>query len=180
MSVFQAFSVTLRPFASRPEPGMPLGLWAVFVSTLGDLSGGLLTTSPRFQLANQPGNTLLYSLEQLGVQTTTAGGTNAALVIENMDGLPLNGSTGAVSDVYAFAVTDNGPVLGSSLRLQELLQRPLFLGAPVQNNLNAGLQFVITNAAVSLSVKAQGYYWDPGAINALGGPQRPPGSIYGS
>jgi len=157
---------------------MPLGLWAVFVSTLGDGSGGLLTTSPRFQLAGQPGNTLLYSLEQLGVQTTLDGGIACALVIENMDSLPLNGSTGARSDIIAIDLSDNGAVLGSSLRFQLANQKSHFLGAPVQNNLNAGLQIVIANTAVSLSVKAQGYYWDPGAINALGGPQRPPGSIY--
>ena len=179
MSVFLAFSVTLRPFASRPEPGMPLGLWAVHVSTLGDGSGGLLTTSPRFQLANQPGNTLLYSLEQLGVRSTLSGFTDCTMIVENMDNLPLNGSTGARSDLYAFRLTDDGATLGSSIKMNERLQRPLFLGAPVQNNLNAGLQFVMPNTAVSLSVKAQGYYWDPGAINAVGGPQRPPGSIYG-
>jgi len=179
VSVFQAFAVTLRPFASRPEPGMPMGLWAVFVSTLGDGSGGLLTTSPRFQLAGGPGNTLLYSLEQVMVNTTLDGGIDGAMVVENMDALPLNGSTGAVSNVQQLLLRDNGAVLGSSLRAFNEIAHPLFLGAPRQNGLNAGLQFVIANTAVSLAVKAQGYYWDPGAINAIGGPQRPPGSIYG-
>jgi len=61
-----------------------------------------------------------------------------------------------------------------------LQNMPLFIGAPVQNGVNAGLNFVMSNAVVSLAVKVEGYYWDPGAINAVGGPQRPPGSIYGS
>jgi len=180
MSVFLAFAITLRPFASRPEPGMPMGLWAVFVSTLGDASGGLLTTSPRMQIAGEPGNTLLYSLEQLMLNTTLDGGVSAAMTIENMDNLPLNGSTGARSNIVQLQLNDNGALLGSSMRWQLSQHRPHFLGAPRQNGLNAGLQFVMANSAVSLAVKAEGYYWDPGAINAVGGPQRPPGSIYGT
>jgi len=159
---------------------MPLGLWAVFVSTIGDGTGGVLTTSARMQIAGEPGNTLLYSLEQLGVNTTSSGGNVGAMIVENMDNLPLNGSTGARSEVYRIDMNDSGVTLGSSIPLAELLPRPLFLGAPVQNNLNAGLQWTMANASVSLAVKAQGYYWDPGAINAVGGPQRPPGSIYGN
>ncbi len=159
---------------------MPLGLWAVFVSTLGDGSAGVLTASPRFQIAGEPGNTLLYSLEQVMVDTTLGGGVAGAMIVENMDRLPLNGSTGARSDVYPLDLVDNGVTLGSSLRPALFIGQPLFLGAPIQNNLNAGLQFTMPNTAVSLAVKAQGYYWSPGAINASGGPQRPPGSIYGN
>jgi len=181
MAVFLSFSVTLRPFASQPGPGMPLGLWAVHVSTLGDASGGLMTASPRFQQANEPGNTLLYSLEQLGLGTTIDGGQPAVMIIENMDGLPLNGSTGAQTDVYNIPLVDNGTLIGSSAQFGNLLNRPFFLGAARQNNLNAGLQFATVNSdANSIVVKAQGYYWSPGAINAVGGPQRPPGSIYGN
>jgi hypothetical protein len=158
---------------------MPMGLWAVFVSTLGDGTGGLLTTSPRFQVTGEPGNSLLYSLEQFMLNTTLDGGATAAMIVENMDNLPLNGSTGARSNSIQILLNDNGPALGSSCRLGAVLRKPMFLGAPVQNGLNAGLQFVMDNTAVSLAVKAEGYYWDPGAINAIGGPQRPPGSIYG-
>jgi len=179
VSVFLRFSITTRPFASRPDPGFPLGLWAVHVSTLGDGSAGLLTTAPTFQRTGQPGNTLLYSLEQLGLATSLAGGIGVDLNLENFDDLPLNGSTGAVSDVYPFTLIDDGIFTGSSMPLKEGLFKPFFLGAPRQNALNASLNFAMANTAVSLSVKAQGYYWSPGAINAVGGPQRPPGSIYG-
>jgi len=182
MSVFLAFAITLRPFASRGDPGMPLGLWAVFGSTLGDASAGLLTTAPRFQNAGGPGNSLLYSLEQVAINTTVSGGgINVSMAVANMDFLPLSGSTGARSEVHVFSLQDNGAALGSSLRPDLAIIKPIFLGAPRQNGLSSGINFAMTNtAAISLAVKAQGYYWSPGAINAIGGPQRPPGSIYGT
>lgn len=55
---------------------------------------------------------------------------------------------------------------------------PIFLGAPTPA-VGARILFEWENVeGDSLSVKLGGYYWSIGAINAVGGPQRPAQGLF--
>lgn len=137
----------------------------------------------RFQSINDPRPSNFYSIEQLMVAQTgeAAGDVFIRLAIENMDEIPASGSTGARFENYAIRTnTLDGIPIGMAMRLDESVKLAYFIGAPIKNNLNAQIAIDMDNVSgVSLSVKIQGYYWEAGAINALGGLQRPVTGLYG-
>jgi len=183
MAITLAVPPSLRPFSGSLIPGFPLGLWVVFASVLGDATGGVQEIAARFQGVNDPRPSNFYSIEQLmvGLTSEAAGDTLVRLAIENMDEIPASGSTGARFEHYAIRLnTLTGIPIGIGMRLKEGMTLRYFIGAPIKNNLNAQIAIDTDNApGISMSVKIQGYYWEAGAINAIGGLQRPITGLYG-
>jgi len=179
MSITVALPPTLRPFRGFDNPAFPAGYWAIFASVLGDVSLGLMQVSIHFQEAGDPRPSLIYSLEEMMIFTTIGGAQSVRMNVFNMDDLPTGESTGSISTNYRFRLEDLGVLaLGAALS-DENSRLPIFLGSPIKNANNATAVFAIDNIdAASLAVKAQGYYWGPAAINAMGGPQRPDTGLY--
>jgi len=180
MAIILTVAPLLRPFRASADPAMPAGLWVAKSSVLGDASGSLMSLDIRFSTAALPATSLMYSLEQYAVNVSRDTALDCRLDIGLFDGFPTQASTGAVTVFYAFFLTTDPSNSGrAALNLRDHSFLPLFLGAP-QKDTTVELGTDIDNVvATSLSVMAQGYFWSPGAINAPGGPQRPPNSIYG-
>ena len=180
MSISLSALVSIRPFRGYVDPGLPTGYWSFFGSVLGDGSGGLMSVFVRMQIASSPNPSQYYSLEQLMVrQTSDAVDVPARLSVANMDPQPDVGSTGALQDTYNLPLFfDLSGFNGASLRLSDS-PTPLFIGHPIDNNLASGLNFDHGNVnAASLVIRAQGYFWEPGAINASNGLRRPVDGMY--
>ena len=177
MSVVLNHLAAIRRFAAYQDPGLPAGSWHFRLAALGDVTGGLLSVGCRFQITGSPAPSQLWSVEQLMINSSTSAiAIPARLQIQNMDAVPEMGSTGALSDTYQ--VTLEPDLFAVSLQLEESPVQ-LFLGSPLDNNLNSGFQVDVANAdGLSLSVRAQGYFWTPGAIGAPGGPRRPVDGLY--
>lgn len=177
MSVFQDSLIAIRSFRGYADVGLPAGMWHFRLSGLGDATGGILAVLARFQVTGSPSPSQLWSLEQLMVNSTTSSTViDARFLVENMDLVPEMGSTGALSDTYALLLEPD--TFGVALR-RNLAQLPLFMGQPIDNSLNSGFQVNVPNVdGLSLAMRAQGYFWTPGAINSLGGVRRPVDGLY--
>lgn len=177
MSVTLVALVAVRPFAGYVEPGLPAGYWHFRLATLGDASGGILAAGGRFQQTGAPAPSLFYSLEQLMVNSTTSSSAiDARLQMINMDPVPEMGSTGALSDTYALELLPGifGVALADPRRIL-----PLFMGHAIDNDGNAGFTLDVDNGdGLSIAVRAQGYFWTPGAIHGPGGLRRPADGLY--
>jgi len=137
-----------------------------------------MSINVRFSASAEATNSQMYSLEQLAIHATDAAALPVRIDMGNFDATPSQGSTGAIFTTYTVTLVVSAGS-GASLPLNAI-NLPLFLGAP-RKDINVDLSFDKVNDGVgSLAVSAQGYFWGPGAINAEGGPQRPPSSLYGT
>lgn len=144
-----------------------------------------MEVAARFQSVAEPRPSNFYSIEQVMVGITDTGigaALNIRLAVENMDEVPASGSTGARFENYRiFVDSSNNFPLGAAMLLERNATKlAYFIGAPIKNALNAQVAIdTVNQSGVSLSVKLQGYYWEAGAINAIGGLQRPVTGLYG-
>jgi len=171
----------IRPYAGYAAPGLPDGFWAVHASVLGDATGGLQSINIRFSASVQPSVSALWNLEQLIASHSNPSNSTIRIDFGNMDIFPVGSSTGALTK-QAGAILNALPVFTATeaLRINQLIDKPIFLGA-AGKAVNGDIAFDMDNVdATSFSIFAQGYFWGPGALNAEGGPQRPPNSLYGS
>lgn len=180
MTVQLTVPPTIRPYRGFEEPALPNGYWIVHQSVLGDATGGLMSVNIRFSSADQPNVSTIWNLETLAISAAEAGSATMRVDFGNMDPQPLGASTGARTILYALPTLDFGVTISG--RALELLARntPIFLGS-AGKGVNGDLAFDTSNIdTLSLSVRAQGYFWGPEAVNAPGGPQRPATGLFGA
>ena len=181
MSVANLTPIQHRPFRGSRDPGLPKGIWLVQGSVLGDAGGGTLSFDILFKDGSLPNpeSSLFYNIEQKLVVSSLDGGINVFMNPANWDEIS-PGATGSTFQGYALVLADLGLTNGSGENGSNV-QGPLpwFLGQVRKNATNTIIRFSMANTAVSLAVKAEGYYWGPEAINAPGGPRRPGDSLYG-
>jgi len=180
VSVALLVPITYRPFRGNNDPGLPQGIWTVQASVLGDAGGGNLNLDIVFKDGSLavPESSLLYNLEQLSLFSSKDPGVDTTMNPANWDEV-FGGSTGTTATVYRLSPGDLGALGGSALTFDQVEFRPLFLGQVRKNATNTIIRFQMANTAVSLSIKADGYYWGPQAMNSPGGPRRPLDSLYG-
>jgi len=171
-----------RPFRGYDDPGLPNGIWIVQSSVLGDASGGNMILDVVFKDGSLPvpESSLMYNLEQVNVVTSTGGTSSCSVNPSNWDELS-PGFTGGVSTVWGYLLSALDALNVTASRGLWSNVTPWFLGQVRKNTTNTIVRFQLLNggATTDLSVKAEGYFWGPGAINAPGGPRRPTDSIYG-
>ena len=142
---------------------------------VGDGTGGTRTAGVVFTLASSPRlDSLMYNLEQLFI----ADDDNVTKVLNvrsvNLGVLP-EGDT--VEFAYTVAATTGPDATGG---LTNPSAYPMLLGSQLVSGVDAELTVTGTNVTgEGLRVKALGYIWDSRALSAPGGPQRPPGSVFG-
>lgn len=180
MAIILTVAPLIRPFRGFSDPALPAGYWAAKSSVLGDGSGSLQSLDIRFTPSTGGTNSLMYSLEQLMINVTRNTLPDCRLDLANFDPFPSQASTGAVTVFYAFPLVVDPANSGRlAMSPRDMTFLPLFLGATIKDA-NAEIGVDVDNVtATSLAVFAQGFFWTPGAINAPGGPQRPPNSVYG-
>ena len=180
MSIAILTTPRIRPYRGFVEPQFPDGFWVVHASVLGDATGGLQEIVIRMSSALEPAVSILWNIEQLVINHTGLAGTVTRIDFGNMDRQAAENSTGALQKLFALPLLDFGASFaGSAIDATQRLNLPIFLGS-AGKQVSGDLSFDAPNTnATSFSVNVQGYFWGPGAINAPGGPQRPPNPLYG-
>jgi len=178
VTLFTTFRVNTRPYTGYVDPSLPIGAWIASGSATGNATGGSLFMAFLVQIAETQRVTELYNLEQLAVHIDELAIVRGIMRTEQMDVLNPNVRATEVQawqlDLQAGESPDAALPLASSTVL------PLWLGAPTDGDVDAGLQFEFANANGRVHhVTCQGYIWGPRCVVAPGGPQRPPFGFYG-
>lgn len=187
MSVISTLEYWERPFTQAPpSTGLPSGIWVLQGSVVGDATGGVRQLNYTWSQPAGPTkrDNRYINLEQIHVQESSDD-SSAALLINNFDP---GGALGALdlqfrlflANMVSSGFVGTGPELfGSNV----YNFRPYFIGRP-NSTPGQDSSFIIDMANAdgeAVDAKLQGYFWLPEAINAaMGGPVRPPWSIFGS
>lgn len=182
MSVASVLRVESRAFNGFAAPGLPTGTWFGQHFVVGDASGGFANVQLLFQIASAPLSARLYSLEQFCLQIGGAAITASVGAIRTlaMD-MRVAGSTGTqfAERIWAFPLLEDGN--GDGLGTPPADSRPgWYLGAPIGGGFASGIVGNVPNPGVGFSVTltAQGYFWEPAARNADGGPIKPTNGLW--
>lgn len=175
MAIELEVPVRHREYRGYDEKQYPLGTWFAEGDLTGDASGDPMTIKVLFQDSLQALTSLSYSLEQMWVRRsdTTARVTGVSII-----------NLGSFAFTRQFTLT-NTPSSGggtvNAMGIDQPTQLPIFLGRIFEQAVDASLEWAAPNSGVSVSMRFQveGYYWGARSITAPGGPQRPPGGMYG-
>jgi len=165
------------PFRTPGGP-FPAGIWASQQTVIGDASGGEAVIVHEVVLLTEPFSALMLTLEQIVLDV----GQNAAteLLLEII-GFEEHNPVGNNNVIIGLAARTT---VGNTVALQpdNMLHKPVFLGRVDRaSGQNAQLSMRAANVdGVAFRDALFGYYWTPEAMYTPGGPQRPPGSLFGN
>jgi len=165
------------PFASPGGP-FPDGIWTSQLTGIGDASGGDLILVHEVITLTEPFSALMLTLEQLlldDTQNSTANWLMEAIGFEEHNPIGNN-------NLLLHFATQNSVGAADALDIANLMRKPLFLGrADRASGQDSSISLRTGNVnGASFRDSLFGYYWTPGAMNVPGGPQRPPGSLFGN
>jgi len=179
MSVTVESAVFYRGYNGWQEQQYPIAYWWAASEGTGDATGGQLNQRFIFNRLGDPRNSRLYSLEYYNVGTVVNNNVDAILVASGFQGP----GASSLGNVWAMETRIN--IIKTALRAAAIAsdyQRvPVFMGGQEIIQLgDQALSLLITNPNGSkYTFDAGGYVWGPRSILANGGPQRPPGGLYG-
>ena len=178
MSIGVAQTIQTQRFQGHDDPRLPIGRWWGATQVTGDASGGIAFLQLNFSDAFvQVLNSNLYNLE--GFIYSSQLEANA---VGHITGANWRFPPGfvTVDHAYALPILDVGQPTLNVVSAEAYSFLPVFLGSQAQAGTAQTLVFVVTNTDLFINrFKAEGYIWGPRSVLADGGPQRPPGSIYG-
>ena len=186
MSVIDSFTVEMTPWGGAGLE-LPIGFWFREGSEVGDGSGGAQSVRLRFSEPNDTRrDSKLYSLEQAWAsQTGGASNISGLLQVENMGLTPPQSGAGVaqLDQVYGMSLLSGILASGNDLVATNMRDIPkgLFLGSMIDigTATGTGVVFHVDNVDLTtLTFGAMGLIWDSSARSAIGGPKRPPGSIF--
>ena len=176
MTISATTRLAFLPFAAPSGP-FPDGIWTSQQTVIGDASGGEMVIVHEVLLLTEPFSALMLTLEQF----TLDDNANAAdQVVLEILGFEEHNPIGNNNLIMAFQ-TLTTDITVDAFGPAGMLQRPLFLGrADRTSGQPTQLSVRMNNRdGIALRDALYGYYWTPGAMNVPGGPQRPPGSLFG-
>ena len=178
MSVTKTGRIRFLPFRTPPSPSQPAGIWTSQITTLGDASGGTIFSVTEVNLLTEPFSALMLTIESLMITDTS---NVAAGYLMEATGFEEHDPVGNRNVIYQFPTTASAPTNATALQQADTLRRPIFLGrCDRTSGQDSSIRFLTGNLdGVSFRVDMFGYYWTPDAMNAPGGPQRPPGPLFG-
>ena len=177
MTVVGTIQVESRRFSGWLDPRYPIGFWQAALIVTGDATGGLVSVELVFQTADGPErlNSQMYSVERIGVTTSTGGDRDARIGALNMGGP----SNLGFSHSYAVFLQSLSGGQGTALDARFLTLIPWFLGSQRLPGIVANLSVSLANFDTELvKFEAEGYRWDARSVLVDGGPQRPPTGLY--
>lgn len=152
--------------------GLPGGVWRGVARVVGDASGGFAQARLIFNQDGAPFNSNDYSLEQLALENGVSTAVNYQINTQNMLG------TFALDDTVGlrFGMDLEDPITQDVAPNLRDLRLPLRMWIGHQNT--SAIQCFIMAQTVNIlntvsTFWAMGYYWGPGARNALGGIKYP-------
>jgi len=177
MSVTVSESIQVSAFQGMPpESGLPSGIWFAMATVIGDATGASANLFFNFNPQITPLSGVVYNLEQL---TWRANGVTPLAV--RLQALGFSFRPGTPLDVIAelsfvaTAVEGTSSILGRDLAPI----KGTFLGQ--QRVVGTGPILHLDAANVDTRIyqgSVAGYYWDPRATRAPGGPIRPVGGLF--
>ena len=177
MTVSARTRTVFLPFRSAGG-AFPAGIWTSQLLAIGDASGGDILLIHEVFTLTEPFSALLLTLEQVQLdidQNAPAEWLFQAVGFEEHNPVGNNNITIAFNTVASIGnVSAQAP--------GDLLRKPLFLGRCDRTSGQAS-EISLRSANNDLNAfrdALYGYYWGPEAMNAPGGPQRPPGSLFGN
>jgi len=177
VSVTTNTRIRFLPFRSPPDPSFPSGIWTGQMFAAGDATGGQIFMQLDINLLTEPFSAMMFTLEQLLVNDSNS---NRSYLFE-ATGFEEHDPVGNRNVILEFR-TELGPLNETGLRQDQMLNKPLFLGrADRRSGQDTRIRLITDNAnGIGYHVELFGYYWLPGAMKAPGGPQRPPGALFGT
>lgn len=185
MSVGATFEYQLLPFAAENVPGNPGGLWAINGEVEGDASGGTRSLTHLFQVLPGISNSNFYSIEAMDMSDTDLTSIVCVVQANSMGAIFPGQQTAALNQRFRrIILTSVAAIGGPQVTLpnwERHLVTPWFLGQASRNPSLAGLLVatVQNTDGEAFRCRLEGYWWPPGAMNAVGGLKRPLGSLYG-
>jgi len=164
------------PFRSPPGP-FPAGIWTSQLTVIGDVSGGDVILTHEVILLTEPFSALMLTLEQVFIDDTQAADEYLMEII----GFEEHNPIGNNNMLIAFNTRNSLGTL-SALGPADLLHKPIFLGRCDRTS-GQGSSISVRSGntdGISFRDSLWGYYWTPDAMYAPGGPQRPPGALFGN
>lgn len=177
MTVSDSTRLTFLPFRS-PAGGFPDGIWASQLTVIMDASGGEAIMNHNLLTFTEPFSALMLTIEQMFVDTTGASGAEFLLQVIGFEEHNPVGNNNLLMAMSTKDTVGTASALGPS----DLLRKPIFLGRADRTSGQASTISLRTLNVNGISIRDSlyGYYWGPGAMNEPGGPQRPPGSLFGN
>jgi len=179
MSVTVTGRVRFLPFRTLPIPGQPAGIWTSQITAIGDASGGTIFMITEVFLLAEPFAALVLTIESMMLTATV----DTSLVWQmEATGFEEHDPVGNRNVIYHFQTTGGGPSTLTTLRPDQLPKRPIFLGrCDRTSGQDSSIRMLVQNVnIITFRHDLFGYYWTPDAMNAPGGPQRPPGALFGT
>lgn len=175
MSTASSILITPLGFAGFDNPALPIGIYVAQGGTGGDATGGIMAIRVVYHPAGPQQHSLMYNIEQLSGHMGGNTGGGLQLVTENLGMItPSRPLTGTSWGVQFQARGSLATIANDTIKL------PLWLGAPNLLGGRSSVDFGIVNIdADSINIVVYGYIWGPRSTLAPGGPQRPPGAMFG-
>lgn len=177
MTISDTTRFRFLPFRTPGAP-FPDGIWTSQLLLIMDGSGGDAIITHELNLLTEPFSAMMVTLEQITLDDTV---NVATLYTLEAIGFEEHNPVGN-NNVILTLQTRAAPGTVDALSPPEMLHKPLFLGrADRESGQNSAISIRGPNVNGSTVRDALwGYYWGPGAMNEPGGPQRPPGSLFGN
>lgn len=187
MAIESAFTVEYTPWGGAGGE-FPIAFWFREGTRTGDASGGAQTVRLQFTTsADTTRDSKLYSLEQYWVsQTGLSVSTKAVIQVRNMGLTPPQSDLGVSKLNQTYSVDLPPGIIAPSTvtnagRLLDRVGTGLFLGSMIDIGAanGTGVEMHVDNVINgSMTFGAMGFVWDTTARSVVGGPKRPPGSIF--
>ncbi len=176
MTISGTTRLAFLPFRTAVDP-LPAGLWTSQATLIMDASGGEAIITHEVVLLSEPFSALMLTLEQLTLDDARTTEQNWLLEAIGFEEHNVVGNNNVIIALRS------RPTVGTVTALEppDMLQKPLFLGRCDRTSGQDSAISIRTDNTNGFSIRDSlwGYYWTPGAMNAVGGPQRPPGPLFG-
>jgi len=166
------------PFRSPAGP-FPAGIWTSQQTVIGDASGGEAVIAHEVILLTEPFSAIMLTIEQIFLDSDR--GVDVDVLLQAI-GFEEHNPVGNNNILMSFLLEDLGASTVTALRPDGQLRKPIFLGrCDRTSGQNSEISFRWTNNdGTAFRDSVYGYYWGPEAMYVPGGPQRPPGSLFGN
>ena len=177
MTISATTRLVFLPFRTPGGP-FPDGIWAAQGFVIGDASGGEAIIRHDVILLTEPFSALMLTIEQLMIDDTVNASTEFLLEVIGFE----EHNVVANNNLLLRFDTRGFPGTVDALSVQDMLRRPVFLGrCDRTSGQDSSMSIRASNTdGATYRDALYGYYWGPGAMNEPGGPQRPPGSLFGN
>lgn len=177
MSVTATGSLKTRPYSGFIEKGLPVGIWTGEVQVVANGTGGTSIARINFQEATLSRFYWFLSLEQLMIKSVNAADFTLRMRTQNLDE---NFSNDPVWGIRMQAIEVSTPNSAIEHSDANMFLKATFLGRVRFKETTSFIAWDMANVnGEVLTVLAQGYIWEPDAVNAPGGLRRPAQGLYG-